>query len=142
MSKVENGAKAAAPRSKYAAKRQARLEQAIAEEKANVQEETEEVTDNSSKKVVPIDAAKFPEHIRNIGICLRYNADLRRFVAKAIINYLTQKGEINGNSKFVKFHKFWYSSLFHTLKNLSSKINFNTSLFCSLKFIIFILYSK
>ena len=104
MSKVENGAKAAAPRSKYAAKRQARLEQAITNEKTNVQEEeTEEVTDNSSKKVVPIDAAKFPEHIRNIGICLRYNADLRRFVAKAIINYLTQKGEINGNSKFVKF---------------------------------------
>ena len=103
MSKVENGAKAAAPRSKYAAKRQARLEQAIADEKANVQEETEEITDNSSKKVVPIDAAKFPEHIRNIGICLRYNADLRRFVAKAIINYLTQKGEIQGNSKFVKF---------------------------------------
>ena len=103
MSKVENGAKAAAPRSKYAAKRQARLEQAIANEKVNVQEETEEVIDNSSKKVVPIDAAKFPEHIRNIGICLRYNADLRRFVAKAIINYLTQKGEINGNSKFVKF---------------------------------------
>ena len=103
MSKTENGAKAAAPRSKYAAKRQARLEQAIADEKANVQEETEEVTNNSSKKVVPIDAAKFPEHIRNIGICLRYNADLRRFVAKAIINYLTQKGEIEGNSKFVKF---------------------------------------
>ena len=42
MSKTENGAKAAAPRSKYAAKRQARLEQAIADEKSNVQEETED----------------------------------------------------------------------------------------------------
>ena len=96
MSKVENGAKAAtAPKSKYAAKRQARLEQARQEEKQVLVEEPNEAVEEFK--------ARFPEHIRNIGICLRYNADLRRFVAKTIINYLRQKGEIDGDSIYVKF---------------------------------------
>ena len=104
MSKVENGAKAAtAPKSKYAAKRQARLEQTRQEEKQVLVEEPNEAVEEFKGKKVPADAARFPEHIRNIGICLRYNADLRRFVAKTIINYLRQKGEIDGDSIYVKF---------------------------------------
>ena len=49
-----------------------------------------------------------PEHIVNIALIIRNNAEIRRFTALGIINYLSQKGEIKGKKNYVsfKFNKF------------------------------------
>lgn len=59
-----------------------------------------------NKKVnpnVPPVAGQFPEHTVNIALLIKNNAEIRRFTALGIINYLLQKGEIRGNSRYVSF---------------------------------------
>lgn len=115
----------AAPVSKYAAKKNAN---AIANAMANamegisVQEESSDVTTSvevtapekvasvspqqamkKSKKELPPVTGRYPEHIVQIALIIKNNAEIRRFTALGILNYLLQKGEIKGNSRYVSF---------------------------------------
>ena len=49
---------------------------------------------------------EIPEHLKNLVLLMKNNAEIRRFTAIGILNYLLQKGEIKGKKRFVKF---WYN---------------------------------
>lgn len=120
MTKVkETGA---APVSKYAAKKAARIKanaeanieetqenvSMAKEDKGNVFEETvsnvPNTTKNKKKKdSIPPVVSNFPEHIVQIALLLKNNAEIRRFTALGVLNYLLQKGEIAGEKRYVSF---------------------------------------
>lgn len=118
MTKVkETGA---APVSKYAAKKAARIKATL---EGNNEETTvnsdisesvnttiEESAENSNtvntkkkKNVLPPIVNKFPDHIVQIALLIKNNAEIRRFTALGILNYLLQKKEISGDSRYVSF---------------------------------------
>ena len=45
----------------------------------------------------------YPKHIVELALIIKNNAEIRRFTAIGIINYLLQKGEIKGKSRYVSF---------------------------------------
>lgn len=112
----------AAPVSKYAAKRNARVK-ANASEEVKVPENSNvvgtEVAEvvvenkiNSTKlsytrkpkiKGISPAAHNYPEHIVAIALIIKNNAEIRRFTALGILNYLLQTGEIKGESRYVSF---------------------------------------
>lgn len=117
--KVETGA---APVSKYAAKRNARAKAAIEEaaQTANAEQTTNNEVENTNQEVdkeeaiavlgkkhsddgIPASALNFPEHIVQIALLIKNNAEIRRFTALGILNYLMQKGEIRGDKRYVSF---------------------------------------
>ena len=116
MTKVENAG--AAPVSKYAAKKAARAKAASEEDVQSViseQSSTENVeatvvedhnansSKNKKKDGLPSVVAKFPEHVVQIALLIKNNAEIRRFTALGILNYLLQKGEIRGDKRYVSF---------------------------------------
>ena len=116
MAKVENAG--AAPVSKYAAKKVARTKAAGEENVQGVvaeQSSTETVeavmseghnvnsSKNKKKDGLPTVVAKFPEHVVQIALLIKNNAEIRRFTALGILNYLLQKGEIHGDKRYVSF---------------------------------------
>lgn len=121
--KVETGA---APVSKYAAKKRANAIANSAGENNTAAVDNNNlgtiVTDNSPventqqsvrrprTKIngVPASASNYPEHIVNLSLIIKNNAEIRRFAALGILNYLLQKGEIKGKSRYVnfKYNKF------------------------------------
>ena len=58
--------------------------------------------ENRKKELPPI-TGRYPEHIVQIALIIKNNAEIRRFTALGILNYLMQKGEIKGNSRYVSF---------------------------------------
>lgn len=118
MTKVkETGA---APVSKYAAKKAARVKAALegnneettvnsdVAESANTKiEESAEnnntVNTKKKKNALPPIVNKFPDHIVQIALLIKNNAEIRRFTALGILNYLLQKKEISGDSRYVSF---------------------------------------
>ena len=118
MTKVkETGA---APVSKYAAKKAARVKAALegnneetivnsdVAESANtkIEESTENnniVNTKKKKNVLPPIVNKFPDHIVQIALLIKNNAEIRRFTALGVLNYLLQKKEISGDSRYVSF---------------------------------------
>ena len=54
--------------------------------------------------MIPGYAKKFPKHIIDIALLIHNNAEIKRFTALGILNYLTQKGEIKGSKKYVAFN--------------------------------------
>lgn len=126
--KTENGA--AAKMSKYAQKRAKLAASEALENAANVTNETVEalaVGDNSSdapaskaerftrkpfKKPynreknadgLPAVVDNFPKHVVGIALLIKNNAEIRRFTALGVLNYLLQKGEITGDHRYVTF---------------------------------------
>lgn len=120
MTKVkETGA---APVSKYAAKKAARIK---ANAENNVETAQEDVTtvvedkndsskegtiptvntpkNNKKKDNLPPVTNNYPEHIVQIALLLKNNAEIRRFTALGVLNYLLQKGEIAGEKRYVSF---------------------------------------
>ena len=116
----------AAPVSKYAAKKAANAKAAVEEtkvetvatEEAQVQTGEEDITapipeaakpnakrvkDKKKKDGLPPIAANFPEHVVQIALLIKNNAEIRRFTALGILNYLLQKGEIRGDKRYVSF---------------------------------------
>ena len=91
MTKIKEGA---APMSKYAAKKAKRVEESNDESK---------VVTNTHKVNKKNYTPNFPEHIVNVALLIKNNAEIRRFTSKGIINYLSQKHEINGEHKYVSF---------------------------------------
>ena len=45
----------------------------------------------------------YPEHIVAVALIIKNNAEIRRFTALGILNYLLQKGEIKGDKRYVSF---------------------------------------
>lgn len=116
----------AAPVSKYAAKKAARAKAAVEEtiveatttEEVVTQTGEESVTpatpevanlttkpakDKKKKDGLPPVVANFPEHVVQIALLIKNNAEIRRFTALGILNYLLQKGEIRGDKRYVSF---------------------------------------
>ena len=65
---------------------------------------TERVT--RPKKVkgsLPPFAQKLPEHLTNLVRIIKNNAEIKRYTSLGILNWLTQKGVINGEKKYVEF---------------------------------------
>lgn len=65
-------------------------------------------TNNFSKKkdkksTLPPSAGMYPEHIVAVALIIKNNAEIRRFTALGILNYLLQKGEIKGDKRYVSF---------------------------------------
>lgn len=114
----------AAPVSKYAAKKAACAIKEMEEtEKVVVDIESKDETPNSvneqsviantvtseyakkkdKKAGLPPTASIYPEHIVAIALIIKNNAEIRRFTALGILNYLLQKGEIKGDKRYVSF---------------------------------------
>lgn len=112
MTKIENAG--AAPISKYAAKKARRVNVEAEVAKQNASEvSTDSAADadvnagaqgkQQKKNGIPPVANRYPEHVVQIALLIKNNAEIRRFTALGILNYLLQKGEINGNSRYVSF---------------------------------------
>ena len=126
--KTENGA--AAKMSKYAQKRARLAANEALENAANVTNEnaealavgdnpndapapqTERFTRKPFKKPynreknadgLPSIVDNFPKHIIGIALLIKNNAEIRRFTALGVLNYLLQKGEIAGDHRYVTF---------------------------------------
>lgn len=57
--------------------------------------------DNKEKGIIPF--KNVPEHIARVSVLLINNAELRRFTAIAIRNYLLQKGIVEPGNIYIKF---------------------------------------
>ena len=100
--------------SKYAAKRAARVEAAnveVAKVETNVSKDADESASETKvdrkpfKKQfgLPPITEKFPEHVVQLALLIKNNAEIRRFTALGVLNYLLQKGEIQGEKRYVSF---------------------------------------
>jgi len=56
----------------------------------------------SKKEELPA-SGLYPEHMVEIALIIKNNAEIRRFTALGILNYLLQKGEIKGDKRYVSF---------------------------------------
>lgn len=112
MTKIENAG--AAPVSKYAAKKARRVNVETEVAKQPTSEVSTASTDDidvnveaqgkpQKKNGIPPIANRYPEHVVQIALLIKNNAEIRRFTALGILNYLLQKREINGNSRYVSF---------------------------------------
>ena len=126
--KTENGA--AAKMSKYAQKKARLAASEALENAANVTNENAEVLTvgnnpsdapapqaerftrkpfkkpyNREKNAdgLPAVVDNFPKHVVGIALLIKNNAEIRRFTALGILNYLLQKGEIAGDHRYVTF---------------------------------------
>lgn len=52
---------------------------------------------------LPISSVDYPQHIVQMVLILKNNAEIRRFTALSIINYLTHNGDIDTPCKYVRF---------------------------------------
>lgn len=52
---------------------------------------------------LPAVVDNFPKHVVGIALLIKNNAEIRRFTALGILNYLLQKGEITGDHRYVTF---------------------------------------
>lgn len=129
MTKTENGA-TAAKMSKYAQKRAKLAASEALENAANVtNENAEALTVGNNPSNAPAPQAErftrkpfkkpynreknadglpavvdnFPKHVVGIALLIKNNAEIRRFTALGVLNYLLQKGEIAGDHRYVTF---------------------------------------
>lgn len=52
---------------------------------------------------LPAVVDNFPKHVVGIALLIKNNAEIRRFTALGVLNYLLQKGEITGDHRYVTF---------------------------------------
>lgn len=87
--------------------------------------------DNKNKKehnrvYVPEKYAKLPKHILEIVYIIKFNAEIRRFTAKGIINSLFTRDEIKTKRPYVKF--LWNKFVINT-NGLNREYNYNETFF-------------
>lgn len=92
----------AAPVSKYAAKHNARFVQVQNLTKEGSIDVSDEDKVFKSKRDILIE--KYGEATVDLATIVVNNAEIRRFTALGILNYLSQKGMIKGTKKYVKFN--------------------------------------
>lgn len=96
--------------SKYAAKKAARFESTKVETTSAPSEASEAASETKVERKpfkkqfgLPPITEKFPEHVVQLALLIKNNAEIRRFTALGILNYLLQKGEIQGEKRYVSF---------------------------------------
>ena len=87
--------------------------------------------DNKDKKerkriCVPERYAKLPKHILEIVFIIKFNAEIRRFTSKGIINTLFTRDEIKTKRPYVKF--LWNKFVINT-NGLNREYNYNETFF-------------
>ena len=75
---------------------------------------------------VPERYAKLPKHILEIVFIIKFNAEIRRFTAKGIINTLFTRDEIKAKRPYVKF--LWNKFVVNT-NGLNHEYNYNETFF-------------
>lgn len=110
MNKQSNAG--AAPVSKYAAKKRFNFANGNAnaantnanapQDVVNNSEEETDIVDDKFRGLPPV-VKNFPEHVVQLALIIKNNAEIRRFTALGILNYLLQKGEISGDKRYVSF---------------------------------------
>lgn len=98
---------------KFNVSKRAMINSRVANNNSNVADNATEVDTNYSNngvhneykpnKFVANAADKYPEHIVAIATIVKNNAEIRRFTALGILNYLLQKKEISGDKRYVSF---------------------------------------
>lgn len=83
--------------------------------------------DNKDKKerkrtYVPERYTKLPKHILEVVFIIKFNAEIRRFTAKGIINTLFTRDEIKAKRPYVKF--LWNKFVVNT-NGLNREYNYN-----------------
>ena len=96
--------------SKYAAKKAARFESTKVETTSAPSEASEAASETKVERKpfkkqfgLPPITEKFPEHVVQLALLIKNNAEIRRFTALGVLNYLLQKGEIQGEKRYVSF---------------------------------------
>lgn len=145
--KFEDGVR---PMSKYAAKKAANAKAAIEGENVVNDETSIENKKKFNKRSKSPAIDKYPEHVTNLVLILKNNAEIRRFTALGIINRLTQTGVINGSKKYVTFRwnkftvyvdgfgcdysyseKFFLNSLVAAFSSFSNAAQRTINIFCN-----------
>lgn len=73
------------------------------DERVETTKVNETVVKTKKKGELPPYAQRLPEHLTNLVRLVKNNAEIRRFTALGILNYLSQKGEIKGTKKYCSF---------------------------------------
>lgn len=76
-------------------------------ENANVATATSKKSFNKTKKNYPptreYTRPEIPEHLRNLVLLMKNNAEIRRFTALGVIDALKESGELKGEKHYVDF---------------------------------------
>lgn len=75
---------------------------------------------------VPERYAKLPKHILEVVFIIKFNAEIRRFTAKSIINTLFTRDEIKTKRPYIKF--LWNKFVINT-NGLNHEYNYNETFF-------------
>lgn len=75
---------------------------------------------------VPERYAKLPKHILEVVFIIKFNAEIRRFTAKGIINTLFARDEIKTKRPYIKF--LWNKFVINT-NGLNHEYNYNETFF-------------
>lgn len=75
---------------------------------------------------VPERYAKLPKHILEVVFIIKFNAEIRRFTAKGIINTLFTRDEIKTKCPYIKF--LWNKFVINT-NGLNHEYNYNETFF-------------
>lgn len=79
-----------------------------------------------NRSYVPERYAKLPKHILEIVFIIKFNAEIRRFTAKGIINTLFTRDEIKTKRPYIKF--LWNKFVINT-NGLNHEYNYNETFF-------------
>ncbi|MFR7615650.1 MAG: hypothetical protein ACLUZU_12350 [Faecalibacillus intestinalis] len=118
------------------------LRKSVNDNDVNSQKENEGVNENTMRPIngsyrskdkkerkrtyVPERYAKLPKHILEVVFIIKFNAEIRRFTAKGIINTLFTRDEIKTKRPYVKF--LWNKFVVNT-NGLNREYNYNESFF-------------
>lgn len=122
------------------------LKKSINDNGVNSQKENEGVNENTMRPIngsyrgkqnnknkkehkrtyVPERYAKLPKHILEIVFIIKFNAEIRRFTAKGIINTLFTRDEIKTKRPYIKF--LWNKFVIN-INSLNHEYNYNETFF-------------
>lgn len=122
------------------------LKKCVNDNGVNFQKENEDVNENTMRPIngsyrgkqnnknkkehkrtyVPERYAKLPKHILEIVFIIKFNAEIRRFTAKGIINTLFTRDEIKTKRPYIKF--LWNKFVINT-NGLNHEYNYNETFF-------------
>lgn len=122
------------------------LKNLVNDNDVNFQKENEDVNENTMRPIngsyigkqnnknkkehkriyVPERYAKLPKHILEVVFIIKFNAEIRRFTAKGIINTLFTRDEIKTKHPYIKF--LWNKFVINT-NGLNREYNYNETFF-------------
>ena len=122
------------------------LKKSVNDNGVNSQKENEDINENTMRPIngsyrdkqnnknnkehkrtyVPERYAKLPKHMLEVVFIIKFNAEIRRFTAKGIINTLFTRDEIKTKRPYVKF--LWNKFVINT-NGLNREYNYNETFF-------------